>query len=228
MKYLYLLKTGYANYKIGATQDVQKHIQSIASSTPNLIKVVASKPIENADEIANLIKESIQNFKADGGNGWFRLTPEQALEVSIQISNQPDIDISEYFSMHAILKEQKWLHKLINKKLDYVINNYQKHPPKKELKVIMSPKVAKPTADDLMISEKELIEEAYELFLREMRASTSMLQRKFRIGYGKASRIIDQLEEKGLIGASNGSKARQVYVKAPNAANEETFLSEII
>lgn len=45
----------------------------------------------------------------------------------------------------------------------------------------------------------------------EQRASTSLLQRKFKIGYNRAANIIDQLEQNGIIGSANGSKPRDVY-----------------
>ena len=45
------------------------------------------------------------------------------------------------------------------------------------------------------------------------KASASLLQRKFRLGYNRAARVIDLLEERGIIGPNNGSKPREVLVK---------------
>ena len=57
-----------------------------------------------------------------------------------------------------------------------------------------------------------LYEQAVEIVIREQRGSTSLLQRALGIGYGKASRFIDYMAEDGLVGAYNGSNARQVLV----------------
>ncbi|WP_353990213.1 DNA translocase FtsK [Pediococcus argentinicus] len=57
----------------------------------------------------------------------------------------------------------------------------------------------------------EHYDEAVELVTDMQKASTSMLQRKFRIGYNRAARLIDQLEQNGIIGPQDGSKPRVVY-----------------
>ena len=57
-----------------------------------------------------------------------------------------------------------------------------------------------------------LYEQAVEIVIREQRGSTSLLQRALGIGYGKASRFIDYMAEDGIVGAFNGSNARQVLI----------------
>lgn len=59
----------------------------------------------------------------------------------------------------------------------------------------------------------EEYEQCREFVIQTQKASTSLLQRRFKIGYNKAARIIDQLEADGIIGPQNGSKPREVYVK---------------
>ncbi len=51
--------------------------------------------------------------------------------------------------------------------------------------------------------------------------SASLLQRRFRLGYNRAARIVDLLEERGIIGPQNGSKPREVLVKLQNSNNDE-------
>ncbi|WP_416325313.1 DNA translocase FtsK [[Eubacterium] hominis] len=61
-----------------------------------------------------------------------------------------------------------------------------------------------------------LYDEVKEFIIQTRKASTSLIQRKFSIGYARAARLIDTLEEHGIIGPSRGSKPREVYVRNEN------------
>ncbi len=87
--------------------------------------------------------------------------------------------------------------------------------PKKAVQKPLWPgvKVEIPDADDS--DEDPLLQEVTELVIQEQRASVSGLQRALRIGYTRASRLIDTLEERGIIGPATGtSKARDVLVSS--------------
>ncbi|MBQ8994387.1 MAG: DNA translocase FtsK [Oscillospiraceae bacterium] len=58
----------------------------------------------------------------------------------------------------------------------------------------------------------EMFEEAVNVVLEQGSASTSMLQRKLRLGYARAARIMDEMEDAGIIGPSEGSKPRQILI----------------
>lgn len=60
--------------------------------------------------------------------------------------------------------------------------------------------------------EDELIGEAIKIIVQEQTASVSLLQRKLKVGYARAGRIIDQLEQRGIVGGYEGSKPRKVLV----------------
>jgi S-DNA-T family DNA segregation ATPase FtsK/SpoIIIE len=63
----------------------------------------------------------------------------------------------------------------------------------------------------------DLFKEAARLVVREQQGSTSLIQRKMNLGYNRAGRIMDQLEEAGIVGPSEGSKARQVRITSIDA-----------
>lgn len=66
-----------------------------------------------------------------------------------------------------------------------------------------------------------LYEEVKDYVIETQKASTSLLQRRFGIGYNRAARLIDVLEERGIIGPVQGSKPRDVYIKKPDVQDDE-------
>ncbi|MPM25333.1 DNA translocase SpoIIIE [bioreactor metagenome] len=58
----------------------------------------------------------------------------------------------------------------------------------------------------------EFLEQAIEMVVQDGQASASYIQRKFKVGYSRAARIIDQLEERGIVGGHEGSKPRKVLI----------------
>lgn len=70
-----------------------------------------------------------------------------------------------------------------------------------------------PTEEETILEETdELFDEAVQLVVSMQTASVSMLQRRFRIGYSRAARIVDQMEQRGIVGPPEGSKPRQVLI----------------
>ena len=59
----------------------------------------------------------------------------------------------------------------------------------------------------------QLFDEAARLIVIQQQGSTSLIQRKFAIGYNRAGRLMDQLEAAGIVGPFEGSKARQVLIQ---------------
>ena len=79
-------------------------------------------------------------------------------------------------------------------------------------------KLTKPSGGDSDLSEKDedLLHNALEVVKLEKRASTSLLQRKLGLGYGRAAWVIDQFETRGIIGPRDGAKDREILVDLDN------------
>lgn len=77
--------------------------------------------------------------------------------------------------------------------------------------------------DEMEDDGDELYEEAREMVIKTGKASSSYLQRRLKIGYSRAARLLDILEERGVVGPSRGAKARDVYIKEGNDEHYEDY-----
>jgi DNA segregation ATPase FtsK/SpoIIIE, S-DNA-T family len=75
------------------------------------------------------------------------------------------------------------------------------------------------------VSEDELFEEAAHIVVRHQQGSVSLLQRRLKVGYSRAARMVDELEAAGIVGQFDGSKAREVLVETE--AELETILKSL-
>jgi len=122
----------------------------------------------------------------------------------------------------------------LKKVVKFLIDTYQDEIPE-EIDISSTEQDKNPLFDSLSPDREEdpsdepLYEEAKETIILAGKASTSFLQRKLRIGYARAARIIDMLEEDGVIGPGEGSRAREIVTSQTDdhnnqpAENEEVF-----
>jgi S-DNA-T family DNA segregation ATPase FtsK/SpoIIIE len=68
------------------------------------------------------------------------------------------------------------------------------------------------STEEVTDEDEELVEKCIEIIRQEKRASTSLLQRRLRLGYTRAARIVDILEQRGILGPGEGAKPREILV----------------
>ena len=114
------------------------------------------------------------------------------------ISDQEVADVVEFVKKSGTAKYD-----------DNVLHEIEQHAAEKE-------KGAKgaggPAPEAVSDDYDELLPAAIEVVLEQGQASVSMLQRRLKLGYSRAARLVDQMEEKGIVGPFEGSKARQILI----------------
>ena len=99
----------------------------------------------------------------------------------------------------------------ISKLVDYWKNvNW---PPIPDMDLNLTLDSDKSEGSDVSEAGDELLDKAIALANSERKLSTSFLQRRLRIGYPRAARLMDDLEEQGVVGPSDGSKSRDVIIR---------------
>jgi DNA segregation ATPase FtsK/SpoIIIE, S-DNA-T family len=68
-------------------------------------------------------------------------------------------------------------------------------------------------AEEVSDEDEEMVQKCVEVIIQEKRASTSLLQRRLRLGYTRAARMMDLLEQRGYVGPGEGAKPREVLLK---------------
>jgi S-DNA-T family DNA segregation ATPase FtsK/SpoIIIE len=80
--------------------------------------------------------------------------------------------------------------------------------------------------DDFDPNERDaLFEDAARLVVMTQQGSTSLIQRKLKLGYNRAGRLVDQMEQAGIVGPFEGAKARKVLI--PDESSLERFLDNL-
>jgi len=113
----------------------------------------------------------------------------------------------------------------IHRIVDYVVNQQKAQYDEKMLNLNAPVETGSVDANTDLKEEYDdpLYDEIVEFVITTGKASASLLQRRFKLGYNRAARVIDLLEERGIIGPMNGSKPREVLVKLESDEEEEVL-----
>ena len=96
----------------------------------------------------------------------------------------------------------------VNKVIDYVKSQVEEVDYNQDVLT----RIERTDSTDSDDEGDELLSDAIDLVVRSGQASVSMLQRRFRIGYNRAARIMDMMEARGIVGMQDGSRPRQVLM----------------
>lgn len=201
-RFVYLMRAGEDHYKVGIAQDVNSRIKEIQTGNPKKIELVVAVWLANAQTAENRIHKWLNRFKSNGGREWFELTSGQALFLVTKMTSltMPD-DVSRYMVVRNLMARQD----KIEERLAKLERPEIADPP--------SPIKAKPPTP--VDEQDDLFTEASHVVMREGRASASMLQRRLRVGYARAARLLDELEKEKIIGPADGSRPREVIRESP-------------
>ncbi|MBN1933851.1 MAG: DNA translocase FtsK, partial [Anaerolineae bacterium] len=223
LPYIVVIIDELADMMMVAPEDVERlvcRIAQMARATGIHLVIATQRP--SVDVVTGLIKA---NFPARVS---FMVTSSVDSRVIIdtvgaeRLLGQGDMlfmspSSSQVMRLQGCLVTPDELNRLISYWKDAARHNGQASPPPRE-QFVQTPlptlqEMQEETEEDLLPGqEDDMIDKAIEVIQQEGRASTTLLQRRLRIGYARASRIIDALEKQGVIGPDmGGSRGREVF-----------------
>jgi len=215
LPYIIVIIDELADLILTAAREVEEPITRLAQMARAVgIHLIVATQRPSVDILTGLIKA---NFPA---------------RIAYQVATRPDSKVildmygaekligngDMLFMPAGILKPIRLQSPLITtEEVERIIRHIRKQPkfPPYHLKYIREKTTIGPGSVSAF-DEDELFERAREIVIRHQQGSISLLQRKLKIGYARAARLIDALEEAGVVGPGQGSKARDVLISAYN------------
>lgn len=209
-KYLYLFKSRDGYYKIGISSNVESRLASIRTSNHDHVDIVFARKVKEALSLEQELHKRYAHRISRKDGEWFSLTSEEVIDICIEINlaegEKPKAEnhLLEKTLQKFLAGQEQILTLLKNQKIRQ--ESVSEKSPQQE------PRQLSP-ATQVSTQKKQddvLIKDAIDIISKEGRASASLLQSKLSIGYARAARIIDKLEELGIVGPHNGSLPRTI------------------
>ena len=215
MPYLVVAIDELADLMMSASFDVEQSLCRLAQlGRATGIHLVIATQRPSVDVVTGLIKANFPSRVSFG--------------VSSQIDSRTILDTAGaekllgrgdmlYLAMDASVPERVQGVFISDREIERLVHFWQATPWGPVPKVSLNPVKAEATdedsdEEDVQAGRDQLLGKAIELAQRYKKLSTSLLQRRMRIGYPRAARLMDQLEEEGIVGPGDGSKSRDVIM----------------
>jgi len=140
-------------------------------------------------------------------------------KFNLNLPNKPDTYVIDYGGpnvakpLHVGHMRPAIVGESIKRIIDYVCKQQSAHYDSMMENLNESGKGIHGLPEEKEEYDDPLYNEIVEFAIETGKVSTSLLQRRFRLGYNRAARVVDLLEERGIVGPPNGSKPREVLVK---------------
>ncbi|MBZ9572498.1 DNA translocase FtsK 4TM domain-containing protein [Patescibacteria group bacterium] len=219
MPYIILIIDELADLMAAKGREVEAGIVRLAQMSRAVgIHLVVATQRPSVEVITGLIKANI--------------TSRTTFQVASQVDSRTVLDMAGaekllglgdmlYVSAEIVKPRRIQGAYVSEKEVKKVVNWIKKESEKLEIGEEMKEELTQDLEKDLKASGREflhgledpLYEEAKRVVVEARKASASLLQRRLRIGYARAARLIDMLEEKGVVGPGEGAKPRKVYLE---------------
>ncbi|GAB4168063.1 MAG: hypothetical protein Fur0032_06220 [Terrimicrobiaceae bacterium] len=174
------------------------------------IHVIVATQTPRADVVTGIIKANIPSrvaFQVASGLDSRVILDQKGAE---KLLGQGDMmylppGSSELKRAQGVFVNDDEIHRLV----DFVASQAE---PKFEPSIHEKLQSDAPAEEDVTDEDEELLDKFLEIMKQERRASTSMFQRRLRLGYSRAARIVDIMEKRGILGPVNGSKDREILI----------------
>ena len=165
------------------------------------------------DYIAGLLPEYFPEM--EDGYHIVKELVERNLHIPMIRIDEPGLDERESILIDFLMEETGLEEEEVRKRIAEIRTNYYRMIPE----MLEVPLEKTEEIQEVEGEYDSLLEEAAKLVVLEGKASATLLQRKLKVGFARAARIIDQLEEIGVIGPQEGTKARKVLVSLEKLDN---------
>ncbi len=230
MPYILLIIDELADLMAAKGREVEAGVARLAQMSRAVgIHLILATQRPSVEVITGLIKANI--------------TSRIAFQVASQVDSRTILDMSGaesllgkgdmLFLTASLIKPKRIQGSYVTmREIKKVVNFLQQEPAefsqeRDSLKQSLEEELKKPAQSSQrgFVEEDSLYETAKQLVIESQKASASLLQRRLRIGYARAARILDMLEQKGVVGPTEGAKPRKVYL-SQKASDDDNFQSK--